>query len=79
MVAEIKHKDPKYNARFTSTLWKNEDDYGNGTYMDIRRNGNEFKYIDCRYMINFNEKETLMTVLKEHYGDNLLEINFIEE
>ena len=79
MVAEIKHKDPKYNARFTSTLWKNEDDYGNGTYMDIRRNGNEFKYIDCRYITNFDEKKTLIDVLQNHFGSNLLEINFIEE
>ena len=75
----LKHKDEKYSAYFTSTIWRNKDDYGNGIYLDIRRNGNEFKYIDCRYMLNFNEEEVLRNVLKDYFGENILELSIIEK
>lgn len=78
MKVYMTHKDPKFSAYFTSTVAKNEDDYGNGIYLDIRRNGEEFKYIDCRYMRDFNEEKVLRQVLQNHYGSNLVAIDIIE-
>lgn len=79
MKVYMTHKDPKFSAYFTSTVWKNEDDYGNGIYLDIRRNGNEFKYIDCRYMTNFDEEKVLRKVIEDWYGSNLVAIDVIDE
>ncbi len=73
-------KNQKHNAYFNSTIWKNEDDYGNGIYLDIRKNGgDDFRYIDCRYMKNFDEEKVVKQVLQEYFGDNIISITKIEE
>lgn len=49
------HKDPMFSATFTSEVCKTDSPYGNGIYLGILRNGFEFKYIDCRYMKDFDK------------------------
>jgi len=73
------HKDKKFSAYFTSTVSQNQDDYGNGIYLNIRRNGFEFKYVDCRYMKDFDEEKVLREVLKNHYGENMIKVEVVEQ
>lgn len=75
----VEMKDKKYNSEFLSMLWKNPEDYGNGIYMDIWRDGKEFKYVDCRYITNFNEEEILKNVLKSYFGNNIVSITKLED
>lgn len=79
MLIHLKHKNDIYSAYFRSTVNQNENDYGSGIYLDIRRNGNEFKYVDCRYMLNFNEEKVLKEVLNDYFGDNILELKVVKE
>lgn len=79
MEVYVKLKNNNFSALFTSTIYKNDDDYGNGIYMDIRRNGEEFKYVDCRYISNFNEENTLKDILNKHFGSNIVSIEKISD
>lgn len=74
----LHHIDPEWSATFTSTITKNNNDYGNGIYMTITRNGKEFKYIDCRYIKDFNEERVLKQVLNNYYGSNVKAIDITE-
>lgn len=78
MKVYMTHKDPEFSAYFTSTITKDEGDYGNGIYMEIRRNDEWFKYIDCRYIRDFNEEKILKQVLQNHFGSNLVAIDMVE-
>ena len=77
MRVRMTHKDPKQSADFTSTVWESEDDYGNGIFLDIRKNGNEFKYVDCRYMKDFSEEKILKKILQDYYGENIVAIEIV--
>ena len=78
MKVEVKLRDPKFNAVFESKLSHSPNDYGNGYYMSITRNGVDWMYIDCRYVIGFNEKKMFFDTLREYFGENLVRIKLLE-
>lgn len=67
----LKHKNEKFNAIFESSICKIENEYGNGIYLSITRNGEKFLYLDCRYAINFNEELYATNAIKNYYGKNI--------
>ena len=80
MKVKVELKQSQYNAIFSCTEVKSEDDdYGNKTYLDIKRDGYDFAYLDCRYITNYNEEEVFIKYLKDYFKDNLLNIIKIED
>lgn len=72
------HKDKRFNAQFEAYLTKDEYTYGNGYYMSIYRNGEFFKYVDCRYEINFEPHKIFERIIRDHYGNNLKALKWEE-
>lgn len=67
-----KLKEEEFNSIFESSVVNHPTRYGNGKAMNIFRDGKIWKYIDCRYIAGFNEKEILVNVLQDYFGKNLI-------
>ncbi len=79
MKVYAKLNDARYNAEFESSVSCDKKDYGNGCYMTITRNGEDWKYVDCRYMKGFSEEKALKSYLKNYFGKNLLELKNVKD
>ncbi len=71
-------KKSEYNAEFESIVINHPTLYGNGKAMQIMRNGEQWKLIDCRYIKGFIEEKTLSDVIKDYFGENLVSITPID-
>lgn len=70
----VELNDKRYNAVFEGAVSCDKKDYGNGCYLTITRNGNEFAYLDCRYYKNFDADKVFTDYLKNYFGKNLVSI-----
>lgn len=67
-----------YIWRFTE-LEPNEDDYGNGIYIRVDQPSGDDCYIDCRYIVNYEFTESCVDFLHNWYGENLDELEEVEQ
>lgn len=57
----------------------NNTPYGGGQYISVMTDGDMQTCIDCRYMKGYNLKDAAFDYLKAYYGENLADIEVIEE
>lgn len=63
---------------FQFTKIVNKDDYGNGTYVRVERDGNLWQYIDHRYSPLGNFTDCCTAILRNYFGENLTAAEVID-
>ena len=55
--------------------YKDESDYGNGVYIDVKFPSGDKSLLDCRYMIGYKFHKACVDYLLDYYGENLDELS----
>lgn len=68
----------KFDGEFTAYEVESDSPYGNKTYISIVFNGDLWKHVDCRYIVNYDFKKAVEDIFKNHYGENLKQLVIAE-
>lgn len=65
----------KYTGTWKFTEHKNENDYGNGIYIDVETPSGDHLSLDCRYTPNYTFHKACVRFLTKWYGENIEELS----
>ena len=62
----------KYHLSFNAYEVESKSSYGNGKYVGIdKADGENFAYIDCRYIVDYDFMKVIKEYFDNFYGKNL--------